>query len=160
MKFKSKILICVTAMSCLMAVPAMAAEGGEKAQYKSEIADVRAELKTVESQLKEIKSENKTLSAEFKTIRAGRKAEGSSATDKAEWKKTKTLMTEVKEIRTELRSSDGTAKVLRKSASETIKNKNFEEGVDYLTEALKIKKEKLELVTEVNELLTEIISVN
>lgn len=151
MKRYVKTLGAAAAISCLMTVPAMAAE--TRREYKEAAAPVRSEINAVSEQIEEIREANQESAAHFKAERLARKGKGAGSLDMEAWDQAKELRSRIAEIRGRM---DPRTKTLRQEAREAAKEENYDLSLQKLDQVLEQKKAALDSLTEIRQLWEEI----
>lgn len=152
MKKSFKILCAALSLTALMSFSAFAAE--TRKEYKAAAEPIRTEMKAMEEEMVILRAANKESWERFQQIRQTKKETGALSIDKAVWKEAKELHNKIREIREE--SGDSQVKELRKAAKAAADEKNFDAAILKLQDAEKEKKNRLEMLKEINSVWKQI----
>ena len=154
MKKGLKILCAALSLTAIMSFSAFAAE--TKKEYRAEAEPIRTEMKVMEEQMDALRESNKDFMEHFKNIHQNKKETGELPVDKSVWKEAKTLRGKIKTIREE--NGDSQVKNLRAEAKAAAENKDFDTAILKLKEAEKEKEKRLEMLKEINSILTDVLA--
>lgn len=152
MKKKMATLCTATALTCLAAFPSLAAEN--KTEYKEAATPIYSEFKELNEEMKPLLEEKKAIAEKYKSIRMEKKNTGNLSISKENWQKAKELRNKIKEIRNS--QDKQSARVLRAEAKSARKDKNYNDALDSLEQALELKKSRLENLKEINDIWKQI----